>query len=52
MRLSDTLLQIEKIKIIRDILPVYRYSELSDFYHRCNAYHPKIAKNIIDYAIQ
>lgn len=52
MRLSDTLLQIEKIKIIRDILPVYRYSELRDFYHRCNAYHSKIAKDIIDYAIQ
>ena len=52
MRLSDTLLQIEKIKIIRDILPVYRYSDLSDLYHRCNTYHSKIAKNIIDYAIQ
>ena len=52
MTLSDILVQDEKIKKIRDILPVYRYSELRDFYQRCNVHHSKVAKDIIDAAIK
>ena len=52
MTLSDILAQDEKIKKIRDILPVYRYSELRDFYQRCNVHHSKVAKDIIDTAIK